>query len=139
MGTHPVKRLTAPDGTEADIDVLLAPLVEALWAARYQTVGSCQDLGESIGEASPRKAAYWAGYALLEVPVADGRRLVNAVRQRARFRPRMHWAAKGAWEMSIPVIADPRQGAAITPWMQVHFPCEQAGDLAAVIGAQGRR
>lgn len=139
MGTHPVKRIEMPDGGEADIDVLLAPLIEALWAARYQTVGCCQDLGQSISGASPRRGAYWAGYALLEMPVPDGRRLVNAVRQRARFRPRMHWAAEGAWEMLIPVIVDPRQGASITPWMQVHFPAGQAGDLAAVVRAQARR
>ena len=103
MNRHPVKRLTAPDGSRASIDVQLAPLIKALWAAGYETIGCCQDLGESI-HSSERKSVYWAGYVLLEMPFEDACRLIDAVRYTPQFKDRMHWTDDGAWEVSLPVL-----------------------------------
>jgi hypothetical protein len=59
---HPIRRRTAPDGSRASIDVLLVPLIEALWAAGYETIGCCQDLGESL-HGHDRKSAFPASQA----------------------------------------------------------------------------
>jgi hypothetical protein len=137
MSHHPVRRLTAPDGSRASIDVQLAPLIKALWAAGYETIGSCQDLGESLA-GYERKSAYWKGYVLLEMPVGDACRLIDAVRHTPQFKDRMHWASDGAWETSVPVIpfAD-AQETWVLPWAQVHFPASQIGDLTDVIREAG--
>ena len=132
MTIHPAKRLMAPDGEPADIDVLLVPLIEALWYSGYDTIGSCQDLGESIAAANPRRGAYWSGYVLLEMPDQDAARLVDAVSTSPVFAPRMHWAAEGAWEVSSPMLALP-DGAERIPWMQVHFPASQLDDLVTLV------
>lgn len=137
MNTHPTKRLIAPDGEGADIDVMLVPLIEALWEAGYDTITCCQDLGESIEKSSPRKAAYWKGYVLLELPDDDAARLVNTAMGTREFRERMHWAAEGAWEVSSPLVPLP-DGAMRMPWMQVHFPADQIDDLVNVLTADGR-
>lgn len=142
MNHHPIKRRTAPDGSRASIDVALVPLIKALWAAGYETIGCCQDLGESLHHYE-RKSAYWAGYALLEMPVEDACRLLDAVKGTPQFCDRMHWAAPGAWEVSLPVMPFSMFGvagedeAAVAPWAQVHFPAAQAGDLTDVIREAG--
>ena len=43
---HPAQRLSAPDGTQADIDTEIVPLIRALWALGLATTASCQDFGE---------------------------------------------------------------------------------------------
>lgn len=96
--SHPATRLITPDGGAAAIDVMLVPLVKALWGAGYETIGSCQDLGESLRNYS-RKGAYWNGYALLEMPISDACRLLDVIKGTPQFCGRMHWIAPGAWEV----------------------------------------
>lgn len=132
---HAVKNIKAADGGSADIDVMLADLIEALWDAGYETIGSCQDLGESISAVSERKSDYWSGYALVEMPVEDTLRLLDAVEDSPQFQDRMHWAAPGAWEVSLPVLSSSPwgEGADVMPWAQIHFPNDQIDDLIKVI------
>lgn len=129
---HPAKRLAAPDGSRADIDVMLVPLMEALWADGYETIGSCQNLGESAGTLSRRSRTHWQGYVLLEMPVPDACRLLDAVKDTPQFAEYMHWADKGAWETSVSVLPLGLRSA-VMPWAQVHFPNRQIGDLVNVI------
>lgn len=135
---HPAKRLTDPSGRVAAIDVLLVPLIKALWAAGYETIGSCQDLGESLRNYK-RKSAYWLGYVLLEMPVDDTLRLLDEIKGTPQFCDRMHWAAPGAWQVSLPVMPfspfDIHGEAGIGPWTQIHFPNDQIDDLTKVITA----
>lgn len=50
-------RLTTPDGTAADIDVEIVPLVRALWRIGLVTTASCQDFGEgTAGHGAPTRA-----------------------------------------------------------------------------------
>jgi hypothetical protein len=76
---HPSQCLTTPDGTQADIDTDIVPLVRALWALNLATTASCQDFGD--GTAGQREAnlrpsryggdafiAYHTGYAWLKMP-----------------------------------------------------------------------
>jgi hypothetical protein len=74
---HPSQRLTAPDGTQADIDTDIVPLVRALWALNLATTASCQDFGDGTAgqrETNPRPSrnggdeliAYYIGYAWLK-------------------------------------------------------------------------
>lgn len=134
--THPVKHLTAPDGEPADIDLRLVPLIEALWDAGYDTIGSCQDLGESLA-GYPRKAAYWRGYALIEMPYEDACRLMDRVRRTRLFRDRMHWASPGAWDVSMPILSLPGERSRAL-WVQVHFPADQIDDLVTVLTRKRR-
>ena len=119
MSKHPTKYLRTPDGERAAIDVMLVPLIKALWAAGYDTIGSCQDLGESL-EGYERKSAFWSGYALLEMPVDDTLRLLDAIKGAVQFCDKMHWAAPGAWR-SLPA-SHPQfspfdiPSARMTPW-----------------------
>ncbi|HET9079643.1 MAG TPA: hypothetical protein VFO01_03890 [Trebonia sp.] len=54
---HPAQRLSAPDGTVADIDTEIVPLVRALWALGLATTASCQDFGE--GTAGQRETGLY--------------------------------------------------------------------------------
>ena len=129
-GTHQTQALTPPGSDEpADIDRALVPLVTALWAAGFETVTCCQDLGESIGALNPRKAAYWKGRVLLELPAGSARRL--AEQAAARGFP-MHWTQDDAWEISVPLVM---LGArAILPGLvQVHFPAAQLDNVTAMV------
>ena len=135
---HPTKRLREPGGSRADIDIMLVPLIKALWAAGYDTIGSCQDLGESLRR-HERQSAYWKGYVLLEMPVADTLRLLNAAADSPLIDRMMHWAAPGAWEVGLPIMPvspfNDDGDAEVTPWAQIHFPNDQLDDLAKVITA----
>jgi hypothetical protein len=130
---HPTKRLVAPDGGTAEIDVLLVPLIEALWAAGYETIGSCQDLGGSVRTVSPRRSAYWKGYALIELPVRQAQALMCQLGENPQLRPHMHWAAPTAWEVSIPVIPD---GGEILDIAQFRFPNDQIGNLVEALAPE---
>jgi hypothetical protein len=140
MSHHPSRRLRTPDGDRADIDTLLVPLIRALWAAGYETIGCCQDIGESAGTVSERSAAVWTGYALVEMPAEDACRLLDAVKSTPQFKDRMHWADQGAWSVTISVLPFGMGGAlAVVPWAQVRFPASQIGDLTDVLTAAPER
>ena len=132
---HPVKRLTTPADGDQDIDVMLSPLLEALWAAGYETIGSCQDVGESTAGSSPRYSSHWHGYVLIEMPVEDACRLLDTVKDTPQFADRMHWAADGAWDVSVPIIAGSGDEPTRPLWAQIHFPSDQIDDLVKVITA----
>ena len=136
MNKHPTKYLKAPDGSRAAIDVMLVPLIKALWAAGYETITCCQDIGESAGGTCERTAAPWKGCALLDMPVDDTCRLLDAVKRTPQFRDRMHWAAEGAWSIDIPILPFGRDGdAEPSPWAQIRFPNDQVSDLVDVLTA----
>lgn len=127
---HPQVRLAPPGSDElVGIDIGLVPLITALWEAGFATITCCQDLGESIGLANPRKAAYWKDWVLLELPYADARRLAETA---AAWRFPMHWADDGAWEMSIPVVMLGARGVLMN-LVQVHFPVSQLAELTALV------
>lgn len=134
---HPYELLTPPGGggEPVQIDALLVPLITALWAAGFETVTCCQDLGESIGEFSPRKAAYWKGWALVELPSAGARALAELAAAHGLGR---HWSEPDAWEMSIPVVMLGAR-AVIPDLVQVRFPVTQIGDLTALVMQHGRQ
>ena len=129
MTVHETRQLTAPDGRRIGIDRGMEPLIVAMWFTGYTTAGCCQDLGESIGDANPRKATYWKGWALLELPAGDARRLAGLA---AEHDFPMHWAEQGAWEMSIPVVVVNRVPSLLNI-VQIHFPASQLRDLAELV------
>jgi len=128
---HPAKPLRTPRGDVADIDINLIPLILALWEAGYDTIGCCQDLGQNL-ERYDRKAAYWTGYAMIEMPYRDACRLLDTIRTVPPFDQRMHWAAPGAWEVSLPIVTVDGQ-AAQAMWAQIHFPASQISELLQVL------
>lgn len=137
MNYHPQVWLTPPGEDEpAGIDAGLADLIAALWGAGLTTITSCQDLGESIGDASPRKAAYWKGWVLLELPVADAKRLAEQAAARMFGGKMPHWSEPDAWEVSAPVIMLGSR-AILTGIVQVHFPVSQIDDLTAMVRGLG--
>ena len=83
---HPVRTVRVGDRS-ADIDEMLAPLVEALWRNGFQTFTSCQDAGESNADwvdLLPHMAAYVEsrkGWAFIDLPMQDGLRFLTAVAQ----------------------------------------------------------
>jgi hypothetical protein len=135
MNHHPTMRVRTPDGNDADIDVLMVPLVKALWAAGYETVTCCQDLGESLHSyGCEREGAHWKGYALLEMFTEDACRFLDAVKDVPQFKDRMHWAAPAAWSIGILVLPFGHHGdARPSPWAQIRFPKDQVGDLTDVV------
>jgi hypothetical protein len=131
---HPTKRLRAPDGSRADIDIQIVPLLQALWNAGYETIGSCQDTGESAASSSKVHGARWKGYVLLEMPVDDACTLLETIKETPQFKDRMHWASDGAWSVTIPVLPYGQDGYAdVGPWAQIRFPKNQVDDLVHVL------
>src|SRR4029077_2588632 len=106
MSYHDTKRVVGPGRHWANIDIGIAPLIKALWDAGYETIGSCQNLGQSAtsGRNYGREFDYWDGYALIEMPVTDACRLLDTVKETPQFKDHMHWASEGAWSISIPVL-----------------------------------
>ena len=141
---HPVHRLAAPDGTEADIDTDIVPLVRAVWALGLATTASCQDFGE--GTAGQRNAvphaaryggdafiAYYTGWAWLKMPLPDAHRLTTMLLG-TEFRDRVarRWEP-GSWRMHVPLVFE--EGTGITPASaaQIHFPREQTASLTLTL------
>jgi hypothetical protein len=141
---HPAQYLSAPDGTQADIDTEIVPLVRALWALGLTTTASCQDFGE--GTAGQRKAdqhpsryggdafiAYYTGWAWLKMPVPDAQRLVTLLLA-TEFHDKVtrRWQP-GSWRMHIPLVFE--EGSGITPasTAQIHFPRAQTASLTRTL------
>jgi len=146
---HPTRRLTAPDGTRVRVDTMLAPLIKALWAAGYDTCGSCQDLGESLTASADshtrdywkrgltRHADHWKGYALIEMHVEYACMLLDTIKDTPQFEDRMHWASPDGWQVSCPVIPgwEDDGESELSLYAQIRFPNDQIDDLIKVLTA----
>jgi hypothetical protein len=135
VSKHPARRIRDPaTGYSVDIDDEIVPLIQALWAGGYETIGSCQDLGESTARA-PGYGTRWGGYVLVEMPISDACRLLDTVKVTPQFEDRMHWAAPGAWVISVPILPSGFSGddAELGPWAQIRFPKDQVDDLVKVL------
>ena len=133
MTAHEPVLLTDPEGRRIPVDTSLAPLVMvSCGTPGSPTAGCCQDLGESIGDANSRKAAYWKGWVLLEMPERDAILLSELAVASGRFP--LHWAEDGAWEMSSPLIALPL-GTFRPDLIQVRFPAGQLDDVTGAVRA----
>lgn len=107
---HPVTTVRVGTMT-AEIDQLLAPVIEATWRNGIQTLTSCQDAGESNVdwvEKLPHMADYVTthkGWAFVDFTVDSGLAFLDAVARagaRDAFYVRMvHWAAPDAWRVSV--------------------------------------
>jgi hypothetical protein len=141
---HSSQRLTAPDGTQADIDTEIVPLVRALWALKLVTTASCQDFGE--GTAGQREAnhrpsryggdafiAYYTGYAWLKMPVPDAQRLANTLLG-TEFHDKVtrRWEP-GSWRMHVPLVFEDNRGIILENAAQIHFPREQIARLTITL------
>jgi hypothetical protein len=137
---HPAQRLTAPDGTQADIDTEIVPLVRVLWALNLTTTASCQDFGE--GTAGQRAAnqrpssyggdafiAYYTGYAWLKMPVPDALRLANIlIGTEFHDKVTRRWES-GSWRMHVPAVFEENRGIILDSAAQIHFPRKQVASL----------
>ena len=147
--THPVQRLTAPDGTEAAIDTEIVPLVRVLWALGLATTASCQDFGEGVAgqrglaQRPPEKGgdafiAYYTGFTWLKMPTPDAQRLATMLLD-TDFRNKItrRWE-QGSWRMHVPVIFDEARGIVPASTMQIYFPREQVAKLTLTLGHMSR-
>jgi len=66
------------------------------------------------------------------MPYRDACRLLDTIRTVPPFDQRMHWAAPGAWEVSLPIVTVDGQ-AAQAMWAQIHFPASQISELLQVL------
>jgi hypothetical protein len=146
---HPVQRLTTPDGTEADIDTEIVPLVRVLWALGLGTTASCQDFGEGVAgqrkvsQHPPEKGgdafiAYYTGFTWLKMPTQDAQRLATVLLH-TEFRDNItrRWE-QGSWRMHIPVTFDESQGVSPASTTQIHFPRQQVAKLTLTLEHMGR-
>jgi hypothetical protein len=141
---HPSESLTTPDGSQAEIDADMVPLVRALWALNLTTVASCQDFGE--GTAGQRRAsrrtcryggdefiAYYTSYAWLKMPLPGAQRLANALLStELRDKITLRWTP-GSWRMHVPLIFDENSGIVLDATAQIHFPRDQINGLTAIL------
>jgi hypothetical protein len=132
---HDAELLTTPGGGTALIDTGMIPLVQALWYAGFATFSSCQDIGESITGLNPRKEAYFAGQAFLELPPQDAWRLARLAHDTG-FP--LGWAEDGAWEMYSPLTV---LGDRVWqhPLVQAYFPAAQIGAVTDMIQIEAIR
>ena len=144
QGANPAERLTAPDGTIADIDAEIVPLVRALWRLGLATTSSCQDFGEGTAgqrNANPRPSwyggdafiAYYTGWAWLKMPVPDTLRLDNLMLG-TDFHDRVtrRWQ-HGSWRMHIPVTFDEDHGIGPDSAAQIHLLKDQVPELTRTL------
>ncbi|MCW6010649.1 hypothetical protein K1W54_39780 [Micromonospora sp. CPCC 205371] len=109
VNVHPVTTVRVGAMT-AEIDEMLAPVIEAIWRNGIQTLTSCQDAGESNVdwvEKLPHMADYVAtheGWAFIDFTMDSGTAFLDAVARsgaRDAFYVRMvHWAAPDAWRIN---------------------------------------
>lgn len=143
---HTSERLTTPNGSQAEIDTEMVPLILALWALNLTTTASCQDFGE--GTAGQRRAdqrasryggdafiAYYMGYAWLKMPVADAQQLGNMLLG-TEFHDKiaLRWIP-GSWRMHIPLVFDQDSGVNPDDTAQIHFLRNQITSLTAILGS----
>ncbi|MEU8799169.1 hypothetical protein [Spirillospora sp. NPDC048819] len=131
---HPYERLTLPNGSQADIDLEMIPLMRALWAMGLKTVASCQNLGESI-TAEPegagqgrRHAAYLTGQAWLRMPTQDAQTMLGHLAQSPVFADRFgRWTHPDAWENYVYLLPgrDDDGVVQLSSCAQIHFPAPQ--------------
>jgi hypothetical protein len=110
VNVHPVTTVQVGN-LVAEIDQMLAPVVEATWRNGIQTLTSCQDAGESNADwvaKLPHMADYVAtskGWAFIDFAVDQGLAFLDAVActgARDAFYVRMvHWAAPDAWRINV--------------------------------------
>jgi hypothetical protein len=110
QGTHPTVPVEVGD-RRAEIDELLAPVIEAIWRCGLDTFTCCQDLSESNAswvEILPHMSRYVdsrRGWMLIDFPIDSGLAFLTAVANagpRDAFYVRMtHWAAPDAWDIKI--------------------------------------
>lgn len=107
---HPYKLLTTPAGDQVEIDIEMVPIVELLWQMRFQTTACCEDVGEATRAVRDAKGitagyrgedfiAYYSGWALLKLPLADALRLFDMLACVPRSRPMFSgggWNGAGA-------------------------------------------
>lgn len=130
---HPSQRLTAPDGSQVEIDTDIVPLVRALWALNLATTASCQDFGEGTAgqrKANPRPSsyggdafiAYHTGYAWLKMPVPHAQHLTNMLLD-TEFRDNvtLRWEP-GSWRMHVPLVFDENRGIVLETLRKSIFP-----------------
>ncbi|BCY11099.1 hypothetical protein [Actinoplanes sp. L3-i22] len=133
---HPFQ--TVHVGTRrAEIDELLAPVIEAIWQHDLVTLTSCQDAGQSNADwvdVLPHMAGYVEsrrGWAFIDFPQDDGLEfltlLANAGPRDAFYTRMTHWAAPSAWDVKIRprdvAMQDwPQPSRFTTTLLQVCFP-----------------
>lgn len=110
VNVHPVTTVRVGSMT-ADIDQMLAPVIEATWRNGIPTLTSCQDAGESNADwvtKLPHMADYVTahkGWAFIDFAVDNGLAFLDAVARagaRDAFYVRMvHWAAPDAWKIDV--------------------------------------
>ena len=81
---HPLQTVRVGE-LSAEIDEMLAPVVEALWRNGFETLTSCQDAGES-NEDWPTLLPHMAkhvdsrkGWAFIDFPIESGLAFLTAV------------------------------------------------------------
>ncbi|MFC5187961.1 hypothetical protein [Actinomadura harenae] len=129
---HPARTVTTPDGETVEVDELMAPLVQALWAAGYATIMCCQDAGQAVRaggtntpvEHRPLYGDYYEGLAWVKLPINDMIRLRALTRALAENR---------RWMASVPILPD-----GMAPWASLHFPADQIGDVTGMLRSAHR-
>ncbi|MFF5225569.1 hypothetical protein [Dactylosporangium sp. NPDC000521] len=133
---HPLR--TVHVGTRrAEVDEMLAPVIDLLWRNGFNTLTSCQDAGESNAswvDILPHMSAYVEarrGWAFIDFPLDDGLSLLTALADagpRDAFYARMtHWAAPDAWDVKVrprdvAMSAWPQPSKFVIRLLQVCFP-----------------
>ncbi|TDC57772.1 hypothetical protein E1281_03620 [Actinomadura sp. KC345] len=124
---HAVETLTTPTGEHVQIDCRMVPLVQALWDTGIGTFQCCEDVGASVHGGGwlypkPRRAryaAFWDGFAWLQLPLEDAERLVALT---------AGIAAGHGWECSSPITVQGRR-----PGANLYLPARQIDQVLAVL------
>lgn len=142
---HRAKRLRPPGSeTDVDIDELMVPLVEAIWAHGLATEGSCQDLAESVlggnytmypqvGDGKGHADLY-RGLAWLKLPRTDGLRLLELLATDRTLAQRMRWLGEpGAWSCFSQIRTDDEGVLQLGQTVEIQFPARQIEHVVNVL------
>lgn len=123
--THPTRQVITPDGTPANIDEEMVPLVTQLWRLGFETLLACQDAGEAILGGGTR------------TPPADRERLADPCMRRAWLKVRSE-DAPCIRDLLRPMIDgegwmlhSPEPHAQV--WVSITFPRHQTAEAAALL------